>query len=315
MVGNPYPSPLRLSALFNDNNNLTTGISGTAWFWQDDNNGTGTGNFTAVNGVTNPTAQAAVGQSFYVLANGTSGILAFTNAQRQAGNPVFYREEGEPMERLRLEVTGAGTRDELWAAFAPSFTQGFERGYDAEKLEGDTRLSLSAVTAHGRLAVAALPPATTGQFELPLQLMARQAGTYTFAASLVQSGGRNLALEDRQTGQLYHLQPGQAHTLALAAGTYRDRFYLREAGTGPQNNTQAGEAAHAYAFGRELFVAAGAEAEVRVYNLLGVELARFAGVPPGGPRRLAVGVPAPGVYVVKVATASGTVQQRVWLEH
>jgi hypothetical protein len=73
---------------------------------------------------------------------------------------------------------------------------------------------------------------------------------------------------------------------------------------------QAGETAQAYSFGPELFVQAGEAASVAVYDVLGTQVATFAGVQPGALRRL----PAAAVYVVRVATASGTVEKRVWLD-
>jgi hypothetical protein len=77
---------------------------------------------------------------------------------------------------------------------------------------------------------------------------------------------------------------------------------------------QAGETAQAYSFGPELFVQAGEAASVAVYDVLGTQVATFAGVQPGALRRLPVRVPAAAVYVVRVATASGTVEKRVWLD-
>jgi uncharacterized repeat protein (TIGR03803 family) len=310
LVGNPYPSPLRLSALFGANPG-PAGIDGTAWFWRDNNNNTGTGSYLAINNVSGPDAQAAVGQGFFVQANGNSGTLNFTNAMREGGDPTFYRGE-ESMERFRLAVSTSGGQDELWVAFGPQFTTGFEKGYDAEKLEGASNLSLSAVVGGGRLAIAALPEPGSQRFELPLQFFARNAGAYTFAAGEVESPtAQKLFLEDRQTGELYYLQPGRSHTLGLAAGTHRDRFYLRASS---EVAGRAGQTAGAYSFGRDLFVEAAETAEVVVVSAMGREIQRFAGVEPGGLRRLAVGVPASGVYVVRVATASATVEKRVWLE-
>jgi hypothetical protein len=77
---------------------------------------------------------------------------------------------------------------------------------------------------------------------------------------------------------------------------------------------QAGATAGAYAFGRELFVEVAETAEVVVVSTLGREVQRYVGVQPGSLRRLAVEVPAPGVYVLRVATADGSVEKRVWLE-
>jgi hypothetical protein len=167
----------------------------------------------------------------------------------------------------------------------------------------------------GRYEVAALPELAGGQrFELPLQLYARSAGEYTFSAGGVDSPlGQKLFLEDRQTGEFHYLAPGRAHTVNLAAGTHRDRFYLR-ASSEVAGQAQVGEAVQAYSFGRDLFVEASETASVAVYDVLGVEVARFANVQPGGLRRLDARVPRSGVYVVRVATATETVEKRVWLE-
>jgi hypothetical protein len=166
----------------------------------------------------------------------------------------------------------------------------------------------------GRYEVAALPELAGGQrFELPLQLYARSAGEYTFSAGGVESPlGQKLFLEDRQTGEFHYLAPGRAHTVNLAAGTHRDRFYLRA--SSEVAGARAGEAVQAYSFGRDLFVEASETASVAVYDVLGVEVARFAGVQPGGLRRLDARVPRSGVYVVRVATATETVEKRMWLE-
>jgi hypothetical protein len=313
LVANPYTTPVSLPYLFATNNDPSTGISGTAWLWQDNNNNTGMGSYVALNWVSNPTAEVAVGQGFMVQANTNSGTLNFNDLMRTTGTPAFYRGEGD-MERFKLEVTAPTGRDELWVAFGPQFTTGLEHGFDAEKLEGAPTVSLSAMVGGERLAIAALPGVERG-FELPLQLFARSAGSYTFAAGEVESPtGEKLFLEDRQTGEFYYLQPGRAHTLSVPAGTHRGRYFLRAASEVAGQAAQSGTGPQAYSFGRELFVAADGLAEVRVYDLLGTEVARFAGVQPGGPRRLAVGVPAAGVYVVRVATATGTVERRVWLE-
>jgi hypothetical protein len=313
LVGNPYPSPVLLADLFLANNDAVTGISGTAWFWQDNNNNTGTGNYTALNQVSNPTAQVAIGQGFMVQANSNSGTLSFTNAMRRTGDPVFYRGEGD-MERFRLEVTNTSGRDELWVAFGRQFTTGFERGYDAEKLEGAATVSLSAVVGNERLAIAALPDPTGQRFELPLQLFARGAGQYTFTSTDVESPtSQKLFLEDRQTGEFYYLQPGRNHTLNVPAGTHRGRYFLRSSGE-VVGQAQTGESARAYSFGSSLFVEVDGAAQVRVFDPLGVEVARFADVQPGSLRRLGVAVPISGVYVIRMVTPANTVEKRVWLD-
>jgi GEVED domain/Pregnancy-associated plasma protein-A len=309
LIGNPYPSPIGLQAFLAAN---TATTSGTAWIWNDNNNSTGTGAYVAHNNVT-PAIEAAVGQGFFVQATG-AGSVNFTNALRVGANPTFFRGE-EQMERFLLRVNDAqGNTDQVWAAFGSQFTAGFERGYDAEKFEGVTDVSIAARVNGERLAIAALPQVADQPLQLPITLLAKKAGAYTFAAQPVDGPtSKPLFLEDRQTGNFYLLQLGRAHTLDLLPGNYQDRFFLRSASevAGP---AQASQLVAAYAFGQELFVEAAEVAEVTIYSLMGQPVQRFANLQPGSLRRLNSGVPVSGVYVVRVATASGTTEKRVWLE-
>jgi glucose/arabinose dehydrogenase len=312
LIGNPYPSPIGLAAFLTANASTTTG---TAWFWRDNNNATGSGNYLAFSGVNVGTTQVAVGQGFFVQAS-ASGNATFTNALRAGGNPIFQRSEEVPMTKFRLDLgTGGLLLDELWVAFGPQFTREVDPGYDAQKFEGATHLSLSAVVGDERLAIAALPEVAKGQaFELPLQLYARHAGTYSLAAGGVDNPTpHKLFLEDRQAGEFHYLQPGRAHTLAVPAGTHRGRYFLRSASE-VAGQASTSDAAQAYSFGRDLFVEVGEAASVAIYDVLGTQVAQFAGVQPGAMRRLDTRVPVSGVYVVRVATASGTIEKRVWLE-
>jgi hypothetical protein len=310
LVGNPYPSPIGLQAFLAANSGTTTG---TAWIWNDNNNATGTGSYAAHNNVT-PAIQAAVGQGFFVQAS-AAGNANFTNALRAAGNPTFFRDE-HPMQRFQLQVTNAqGSTDQVWAAFGEQFTTGFEPGYDAEKFEGATDVSLAARVQGERLAIAALPQASAQVFQLPLTLLAKKAGAYTFAAQPVDSPtDKPLFLEDRQTGEFYYLEVGRAHSLNLLPGHYQDRFYLRMASEVAGQAPQTGRAVAAYAFGRDLFVQVAEVAEVGIFNLMGQPVQRFTNLQPDSLRRLNAGVPTTGVYLVRVTTPSGTHEKRVWLE-
>jgi hypothetical protein len=312
LVGNPYPSPVSLPALLTGNNDATTGISGSAWLWDDNDNNTGTGSYVVSNGVT-PTTQVAVGQGFFVLANSNSGTLTFRNSYRATGSPTFYRNEGLEMERLQLTIRGGQDRDELWVAFSKDFTEGFDRGYDAQKLDGATNLSIAAVVDNERMAVVALPKTGGKRFELPLTLFVRQGGTFTFATSELDDPVRQpLFIEDRATGEYYLLRPGHQHTLTLQAGNYRDRFYLRS--SAEVVGAQPGQTIGAYSFGQDLFIETSQTAQVTVFCSLGTKVQQYDQVQPGGLRRLSVAVPSAGVYVVRVATPAGTHEQRVWLE-
>ncbi len=312
LVGNPYPSPLRISTFMAANPTL----DGSVWFWNDSGGYvtvTGTGNYVVSTGINPDQLQVANTQGFFVRRIGAGTTITFNNAQREAGNPTFYRGE-ESMGRFKLAVTAAnGLRDYVLAGFRDDFTPTFDRGFDGEKMDGNNRLGMAAVQADRRYMNVALP--TAERLLLPLTLHLAEAGAYTFAAEAIESPiGQKLFLEDRQTGEFYYLQPGRHHTLNLPAGNYQDRFFLRASGEVVGQNAQSGETVSAYSFDRDLFVDASEKAEVRLYNTMGVLIQCWPNVPAGRLSRLNVDIPLAGVFVVRLTSASGTVEQRVWLE-
>lgn len=213
-----------------------------------------------------------------------------------------------------MTVSRDGAKDELWVAFSDRFTNQIESGYDAAKFEGNQVISLAARMGDDRLAIAALPTPQSGKnFELSLNLMVRSGGSYAFTAEDVPNPtSEKLFLEDRTTGEFYFLQVGKTHTLTLQAGTYRDRFFLRK--SNEVKGAQLGESSNAYAFDNGLFVRTAETAQVALFNTMGTEIQRFANVAAGSVRNLAVNVPMAGVYIVKIYTASGVNESRVWLD-
>jgi hypothetical protein len=312
LVGNPYPSPLNIATFMGANPTL----DGSVWFWNDGGNyvtGTGTGNYVVSTGINPDQLQVANTQGFFVRRTGAGTNITFSNAQREVGNPTFYRGE-EEMARFKLAVTAAnGLRDYVLAGFRDDFTPAFDRGLDGEKMDGNNRLGMAAVQADTRYMNVALP--TAERLMLPLTLHLAEAGAYTFAAEAIESPiSQKLFLEDRQTGEFYYLQPGRHHTLNLPAGNHLNRFFLRASGEVVGQNAQSGETASAYSFGRDLFVEASENAEVSIFSPMGALVQRYHNVPAGGLRRLLVDAPIEGVYVVRLTTATGSVEKRIWLE-
>ncbi len=310
LVGNPFPSPINMLTFFNNNTASITDLN----FWQDNNNGTGSGSYLAKTAVNITGGDLiAVGQGFFVNAVTAPQPLTFSNAQRVSGNVALLRTEGD-MERFKMTVSRDGAKDELWVAFSDRFTNQIESGFDAAKLEGNQVISLAARMGDDRLAIAALPTPQSGKsFELPLNLMVRSSGSYAFTSEDAPNPtGEKLFLEDRTTGEFYFLQVGKTHTLNLQAGNYRDRFFLRK--SNEVKGAQLGESANAYAFDNSLFVRTTETAQVALFNTMGTQIQRFANVAAGDARSLAVNVPTAGVYIVKIYTSSGVSESRVWLE-
>jgi hypothetical protein len=306
-------------------------FEGSAYVWLDNRLGQGGGTYQVINasslldpgrtGTNTPINYVTVGQGFFILRNtGASGNLNFHNGHRvgAGANTALFRPEGEPSKHLLLGVSRPdGAIDQCQVSLNPGFSPAFDRGHDAQKIDGPNGLSLSLLYQAGRQHLLAPPEASGGERRvLPLNVVTSSSGPHTFSSErIVGQQLTNWFLEDRQTGEFYYLQPGRNHTLDLQAGNYHDRFYLSQAsevvgGTG----AQPGSTLSAYTFGRDLFVRAEGAAQVTVYNQLGVVVQRFAEVRGSGLRRLLVDVPLAGVYLVRVTTATETLKQRIWLD-
>jgi len=334
LAGNPYPSPILISDGWGDRTGLledaaNSAFDGSAYVWVDNRLGQGNGTYRAVNassfldpgrtGTNQLVNHVTVGQGFFVRhTTGAAGNLNFANSHRIGawGNTVLFRTEGQEAKHLVLELGRAdGASDQFQLSLHPDFGPGFDRGHDAQKMDGPNGISLAALHDGSRQQLLALPEPGQGErFEVPLSVMANASGPHTFTAGRVNAQPlTNLFLEDRATGEFYYLQTGRSHTLNLQAGNYRDRFYLRRASE-VVGRAQVGSSVRAFAFGGDLYIQAAENAQVTIYNTMGVALQHFAQVPGGGLRRLPIDFPLAGVYLVKVATASGTTEQRIWLD-
>ena len=318
LVGNPYPSPVRLRAFFGSNPHL----DGTAWLWQDNAQGQGKGNYVTLN-LLSDVPQIATAQGFFVRRTDplASSNVLFRNTHRTGGAPQFFRTEEMAPERMRLQVErGDGLKDQIIVGFHDDFTTGIDRLYDGKKMDGNAQMSLSALHNNDRFANTALPKSQLeGAFELPLRLQVAQSGDYTVQADdqLKDQVAQGLFLEDRQAKEWYFLQPGRKHTLSLQAGDYQNRFFLRKG-----NEVVGGATAEAkvniYAYGSDIYLqfAQGIAQTAQAYltDLKGNTVITYTNIQPGAKVVLPAKVAISGVYVLKVVSQAGSFSQKIWLE-
>ncbi len=322
LVGNPYPSAIDLRLFFNDPDNSSR-LNGTAWFWDDNDLGTGTGSYLVANQLSG-IRYVPVCQGFFVLAN-SAGNIVFKNQHRVAGNnQIFYRTEGDEFERTELIIKKEdGLKDRFFLGFGKNFTEQFDPAFDAGKMDNSSGLNLSMLWEGNRWTTLALPEERKQrQTAFPISLQVKEAGKYTFSVGEVENPiQRPMFLEDRSTGEYHLLHSSREYNFQLAAGTYNNRFFMRfgNEAVGAENEQAANSPVRIFSYANQLylFTRGGLEApgDVAIYNSLGVVVETFPQVKLSGViQKLRAQVGTPSVYIVKVSIAGQTYEQRVWIE-
>lgn len=318
LVGNPYPSALDLQAFFADPAN--TELNGTAWFWDDSDQGDGRGTYLVANQLTGR-RYAPVAQGFFVQAT-VPGSVTFKNQHRAVGNnQLFYRGEGRDFILVELRVqTSKNQTDRAYLGLGDNFSNGFDKSYDSYKVANPSGLNLSIGWENSQWGTLALPESgVSRQTSFPLALQVREAGEYRFSlGDGANSQERPMFLEDRATGEFYYLQPGREHRVALQAGNHADRFHLRFGNEVVGSQIAQAPSAQVYSFADRIYLAATAQANevatVAIYDPTGAEVRRFGQVKATElAQGLATQVYQAGIYIVKISVGGQQYEQRVWL--
>jgi hypothetical protein len=314
-LGNPYPSAIDVLAFMEDNKWM---IDGNVWVWDSENQRFLVLNFLNINTI-------ALAQGFFVRIRqdayyDKANKIVFRNTQRSNETAKFYRRESADGQVLRLSLGQGKALDELVVAFDQPFSLAPDAGYDGEKLDLPLQpVALSAVHGGAAYGTLALPERLLGQpgFALPLTVRVREAGWCQLSGT-AEADGANWQVLDRETGKVYPIGSGQAHSVYLAAGSHQNRFFLRQGQPASLAN-EATAGARVYAHGRDLYVQplAGAPeaAQVAIVSLTGQEVQRFEQVPAqSATAKLPVQVPASGLYLVRTVQGYRVQTTKVWLE-
>ena len=187
MVGNPYPAPINWS-----NGGVTkTKVDSTIYIWDANTKSYATWNGSI--GTNGGSKNIAMGQAFYVHANGSSPSIAVTESAKTTTTPTFFaKKSASNMLSIKL-IDGANHSDEAIINFNETATIGFDANLDAYKLDGyylnitskniyDTRLAFNAMPTEGGLNI------------IPLTVSSVSEGTHKLAISGVESIDNNLTL-------------------------------------------------------------------------------------------------------------------------
>lgn len=249
MVGNPYPSNIDFTKLFEANNTL---IYNTVWFWTNASyeeyqqgstysgnnyamfNGTGgnpsTGTIVAPNGI------VKVGQGFIVQKKGAvgSGSLSFKNSYglgqdlRVSTNGTFYQKNSGNSNRywLRLLSPDQVINSQL-IGYVEGATNDFEQDYDAEAFGLSSNLFYSFIGTNYLLIQGKGAPFSV-EDRVPLGANFFQNGNYTISlgdAEGIFKSNQTIYLVDKQTGTVTNLSQG-SYTFAATKGDSNGRFEI-----------------------------------------------------------------------------------------
>ncbi|MEQ8240181.1 MAG: hypothetical protein RIA69_13265, partial [Cyclobacteriaceae bacterium] len=248
LVSNPYPAAIDFKTLVTNN----TGIDGTIYLWDD--GGSATEKRTAADYITvnmvgevgSEVATATGGsgrsgsfngsigsaQGFFVKANDVSQTLNFTNDMKVTGSNAdanFFRKaiSASDIQSVKLSLTDAdGFSNQSLVGFIADASTGFDRLYDAHKVDGLNGVKFYSLMGDSPLAIQGLPIAD--ETVIPLGFSVEVAGEYTLEIEDIAnlSEGKFIYLEDTQLGKITKLEKGDEYTFTSGAGVDESRFNL-----------------------------------------------------------------------------------------
>ena len=251
LLGNPYPSSLSASAFLDENSDGTPThpLTGTLYFWDDENGDTSTANdyasWNKTGGIGNagaghpgysPNGNIAVGQGFFVqydknLGSGnsrTSDIYFKNNMRLHQSGSQFFIPDNFSNPKLILAVTADNKNyNEILIGFMKNASWSYDYMYDGLKLKGNPHIALYTDMPDGQFGITALPLPTLTDV-IPVGLDANDGGNYVFNAKTIENfSGMDVILEDRALKIYTDLSNGSDYKVSLQAGIFKNRFYIR----------------------------------------------------------------------------------------
>lgn len=245
LVGNPYPSPIALSALRAGNTNA---IDGAVWVWRKKNGSTNSA-YCTINSAgiytgngeqeqEDPNQVIRTGQGFFVkLKSGyTSSTLQFTNSMRvgDTADQFFRMSSPEDVSGMPenhgvwLNLTSAtGLFSQMYCGYIGGATNGADPGLDAPYINDAPNVLCSVVEGQEYTIQARALPFETSD-AVPLKLKLAAAGSYTIAIDHVNglfAEGQPVYLKDNTLGTLHNLAEG-GYAFDAPAGDDASRFEI-----------------------------------------------------------------------------------------
>lgn len=255
LIGNPYPSAISANAFlsFPENANV---VEGTIYLWTHNtpmvNNvynsndyavynysgsvSTSAATTTGVNSMV-PTGNIASGQSFFIKGLANGNVNFYNNMRLATNNNQFFRQEiatpqayiAPATDRLWLNLTNdQGAFKQILVGYHPLATNGYDRGFDGEVLNGNNYVNFYTTHSTKQLAIQTngLPFSTQDYFSIGYRV--NLAGNFSIAIDKKEGLFTHQAiyLEDTLLHTTHDLTQG-AYTFYSMVGEFSTRFVLR----------------------------------------------------------------------------------------
>ncbi|WP_432671339.1 hypothetical protein [Flavobacterium sp. SM2513] len=236
LTGNPYPSPIIISAFFGSNPN----IEQTIYYWRKRNGAAGTG-YATYNNMGFVTLQPGLsaietaiesapainpGQGFFVKSLGATQ-LTFTNEMRYfQSNGVFLRQETPELHRFKLNLSNAtAVVGQTLIGYTAAATAGVDNGFDSSYFN-DSSTALTSLINGSEYIIQGLGLPFDVTSSVALGFKTETAGAFSISLGAFDgffAEGQNIYLKDNVTGLVHNVKES-AYSFTANEGIANDRF-------------------------------------------------------------------------------------------
>ncbi|MFY0606455.1 MAG: BNR repeat-containing protein [Cyclobacteriaceae bacterium] len=244
LVSNPYPSAIDFEHLVTVNDD----ISGTIYLWDDGGSNTGQrdnadyitvnmiGQVATANGGSGRSSDwnGAIGsaQGFFVKALGANSALHINDEMktvRKNESANFFRKgtTESDIQSLKLSLTNSlGATNEHLLGFLENATQGYDRLYDAYKMDGANGLKVYSLLNHVPMSIQGLP--LEDEMVIPLGIDVSREGEYVINLLSLRNwaGEKHIYLEDTRLNEVIDLKETRSYSFVQSQGVDDERFRI-----------------------------------------------------------------------------------------
>lgn len=243
-IGNPYPSPIKMSTFVSSNSSK---ITGTLYFWRKTNSAASdpgyctwtTAGFVS-NGeaqVVNPNGILRTGQGFLVELINSETNVTFNNSMRVTNTAdqffkVVSDTESDELtgDKFCLTISSAlGAKNQMLLGYFDVATNGVDYAIDGKAIE-ETAVSLNTLIGGEKYLIEGRPSFHNDDV-VPLSFKADNSGQFTVAIERMEGlflGNQSVYLKDNFTQVLHDLKSG-AYVFTSDAGEFQNRFEIHYA--------------------------------------------------------------------------------------
>jgi hypothetical protein len=228
LVGNPYPSTIDWNAA---KGWIKTNVDAAIYIRDNASVNTQVAAWNGVVGTNGGSSTIALGQGFWVKANGNGvPVLQADENVKAAGTQTTFFKKAAPTDLLRITLAKGTTRDETIVHFREDATENYDSHADALKLANAT-FNLSTLMSGGKeFAINSLAPFNCSS-TVKLNIQGAAAGSYSLDFSGYESfpKGIEIMLTDNFTNNVIDVRKTTSYNFSVtaqAASTGANRFLV-----------------------------------------------------------------------------------------